>query len=919
MRSRPALLVVAAVVATASLAVPASGQTPVTAGYRDYSYGTTGSSTPTGEKPECKLWFNDGSWWGSLWNDTVSDYHIYRLDLPSQTWIDTGTTLDPRNRKADAMWDEAGKKLYLASHLFGLNAQPTASNWGRLFRYSYDSATKSYAADAGFPVDITRGNAEALTIAKDSTGRLWATWTQRVAVDGAPTVWVNHSGSDDLTWGAPFELPVETTARGVSPDDISAIVAFDSSVGVMWSNQNTTSTYFAVHRDVDADNVWSQETVVPGSGCSGACTDDLMNLKADAGGRVFASIKTALGDVPGFDPNSPLVMLAVREVDGKWASHTFGRVMDHHTRPILQLDEGNQEVYLFASQPEAGGAIYYKRSSMNEVSFPEGLGTLFIQSPTDLDVNNATSSKQNPTPASGIVVLASEQTTHFYFHNTLALAVPPPKISSFSPQSGTPGTPVTINGRDFTGATGVEFNGSAATFKVVSDGRIDTSVPPGASTGRISVTTPSGTGSSGEDFEVTEEGPAITSFSPTQGPAGTAVRINGSNCTGATGVDFNGTAATVKVVSDGRIDTRVPAGASTGRISVKTPAGTASSSTDFVVTREEPEESAITSFSPAQGPPGAKVTINGSNFTGATGVDFNGTAATFKVVSDGRIDTTVPSGASTGKISVTTPAGTASSSADFVVTTEEPEEGPAIASFSPAQGRPGTKVTIKGSNFTRASAVSFNGTRAKFKVDSSSRIKAEVPSGATTGTIKVVTPAGTAVSAGAFTVTSHPVIVSFSPASGPAGARVTINGSNFSGATRVGFHDVAAKFTVVTDSMIVATVPEITKSKHNLDGKIVVTTPGGDDHSSAKFEFIAPPEIKHFSPHAGKVGTEVDIKGKDLEFATQVTLNGVPCAFTVRHDKELRVVVPAGATTGQIRVVSPAGTTLSDDSFTVKK
>ena len=27
--------------------------------------------TPSGEKPQSKLWFNDGIWWGSLFNSTV--------------------------------------------------------------------------------------------------------------------------------------------------------------------------------------------------------------------------------------------------------------------------------------------------------------------------------------------------------------------------------------------------------------------------------------------------------------------------------------------------------------------------------------------------------------------------------------------------------------------------------------------------------------------------------------------------------------------------------------------------------------------------------------------------------------------------------------------------------------------------------
>ena len=50
-------------------------------GYLDFSYGGSNAiKDPTAEKPESKLWWNDGFWWGSLYNGSASAYHIYRLD-----------------------------------------------------------------------------------------------------------------------------------------------------------------------------------------------------------------------------------------------------------------------------------------------------------------------------------------------------------------------------------------------------------------------------------------------------------------------------------------------------------------------------------------------------------------------------------------------------------------------------------------------------------------------------------------------------------------------------------------------------------------------------------------------------------------------------------------------------------------------
>lgn len=77
---------------------------------------------------------------------------------------------------------------------------------------------------------------------------------------------------------------------------------------------------------------------------------------------------------------------------------------------------------------------------------------------------------------------------------------------------------------------------------------------------------------------------------------------------------------------------------------------------------------------------------------------------------------------------------------------------PAIGSFAPSTGTAGQTVTINGSGFTGATAVTFNGINAtSFTVVNASQITAVVPAGSTTGLISVTTPCGTANSASNFT------------------------------------------------------------------------------------------------------------------------------------------------------------------------
>ena len=158
-----------------------------------------------------------------------------------------------------------------------------------------------------------------------------------------------------------------------------------------------------------------------------------------------------------------------------------------------------------------------------------------------------------------------------------------------------------------------------------------------------------------------------------------------------------------------------------------------------------PTPPTISDFAPASAPVGTSIQINGTGFDGASSVTFNGTNASFSVTSATAIQATVPSGATSGPIGVTTPGGTANSTGNFLVT-------PTITDFGPGSGPVGTSVQINGTSFDGASTVTFNGVSANFTVTSSTTIQATVPTAATTGTISVTTPGGTATSANSFTV-----------------------------------------------------------------------------------------------------------------------------------------------------------------------
>jgi hypothetical protein len=80
----------------------------------------------------------------------------------------------------------------------------------------------------------------------------------------------------------------------------------------------------------------------------------------------------------------------------------------------------------------------------------------------------------------------------------------PATITGLSPTSGKVGTVVAVSGTNFTGASSVKFNGVVASFSVTSATKISATVPTGATTGRLSVTTPAGTVTSSGSFTVSK-------------------------------------------------------------------------------------------------------------------------------------------------------------------------------------------------------------------------------------------------------------------------------------------------------------------------------------------------------------------------------------------------------------------------------
>jgi YD repeat-containing protein len=163
-------------------------------------------------------------------------------------------------------------------------------------------------------------------------------------------------------------------------------------------------------------------------------------------------------------------------------------------------------------------------------------------------------------------------------------------ISGFSGNQGAAGTQLIIDGTGFSTTPGdnvVSFNGVAATVIAASQTQLIVVVPPGATSGEVSVHTGAATVNSPAPFNVTAgvSVPAITGFSPTLAVAGATLTIAGTGFDPSVVNDKiqigNGPWGASTSATATNLIGRLPAKLWDGKVRVATPHGTAVSTSDF--------------------------------------------------------------------------------------------------------------------------------------------------------------------------------------------------------------------------------------------------------------------------------------------------------------------------------------------------
>ena len=166
------------------LFVPLAPGPAAATGYEMFPAASLSTGTVTGEKPQSKLWYHDGSWWAILYGpDGVAFYEHLGTAWLRGTFVDA---ILASSGTSDVKWN--GDRLLVLVY----NSSP------KYFEFTYDRSLRVWNLVSGFPVAVPKpSGAETMVLEQDSSGRAW------VAVEGGGSIKAYCTTSADRrTWSS---------------------------------------------------------------------------------------------------------------------------------------------------------------------------------------------------------------------------------------------------------------------------------------------------------------------------------------------------------------------------------------------------------------------------------------------------------------------------------------------------------------------------------------------------------------------------------------------------------------------------------------------------------------------------------------------------------------------------------------------
>jgi hypothetical protein len=525
--------------------------------------------------------------------------------------------------------------------------------------------------------------------------------------------------------------------------------------------------------------------------------------------------------------------------------------------------------------------------------------------------------------------------------------------------SGASSATVHVLGTGFVSGAQVLVNGSARTTTFVGATEVDGVLTASdlAVSGALSVTVanPTGGPSNAVTFTVTNAPPAISSFSPpsiTAGGSTFTLTVNGSGFTTGSVVYWNSLARNTTLVSSSQVTAQILSGdiAAGGLAAVQVyapaPGGGLSAAASYPVNNPVPALGSISPNTATAGGSTFTLTAQGSGFTGASLILWNGSSRTTTFVSTTELQAAIlasdllTSGLQTVTVQTPTPGGGASTGLTFTVTGNSV---PQIVSLSPSSviaGGAGFTLAVNGSGFVGTSQVLWNGNARTTTFVTSSQLTISVTSSdiASIGTASVAvsspSPGGGTSGTLTFNINGNPVPTTsgISPTSATAGGpgfTLTVTGTGFVTGASVYWNGASRLSNIVSSTRITTQITaQDIASGATPSVQVFVPTPGGGLSSPAlSFTINNPvPAITSISPNTLPLGGgnfTLTVNGSGFTPSSQVQWNGSARSTTFSSSSLLTASITStdlgtpGTATVTVFNPTPAGGTSGGSGFTV--
>jgi Surface glycan-binding protein B xyloglucan binding domain/IPT/TIG domain len=472
-------------------------------------------------------------------------------------------------------------------------------------------------------------------------------------------------------------------------------------------------------------------------------------------------------------------------------------------------------------------------------------------------------------------------------------------LNSFGPSPALRGGDLRFIGKNLDQVTAIVLpsNVEVTNFKSKSATEIVLTVPDATVNGVVKLKTPQGDLTTKTALTISEP-IVLTSFAPAKARPGDVVTIEGNYLNLIKEVIFSNKksvlAAAFTSQTKTKIEVKVPADAQSGVMVISNGMPEPiliESATPLDVTL--PAGTAIT---PNPVKAGTSLTITGTDLDLVREVAFPGSAkiTTFDSQAADKIVLKVPADAKDGEIKLV-----AQSLVETAVTVGLQMLLPTVSGLSPNPVKPGTTVTISGTNLDLVTSVGFGGGKSGTiqSGGTASSITVSVPVDAQTGTLQLGTAAAKSVTTNNLEMIK-PSIASIAPMDIQFTNELTITGTNLDLVTNVKFSGGKE----AAPSSVTATAVKVNVPVGTTNGAITVVAANGDEvSSSASLNILASTSATIVSmPTDAKPGQMISIEGTNLAEVTEVIFPvGINATmFGAKTDVLIQVVVPANVKTG---------------------